>query len=565
MDAFRSNSSKQIADQYKPAPGYPYRPVLSPPQQIYNLQPGWSNCVITHAFAGIDPPKLLTPAAALVPDPTSTSAQIHTPKTTSEPSLKPVSGAAEAGSTKPTKRPVPSPAPAHKHQSTGPRSTPGPSSPSSPSSPSNAKKQPETPETSSDSIDTSADKIHSRPEGSQVSVPLEATSGTQSSSKTAKDSSIQDPFEDGTLQPVADAQISKSFYPFHPSKTFSDPSSEVRPLSPSTVRASVEIYEDGASTSLSSTAQSPHSDENYNQNYVSSGLNRISVHSGLLQESEDPQGTATAEPGSWRLQPQTKSEVSATNHNLDPLADPSSVPDPVRQPGDRSPIGSSTPAARQNSLYSSLPNTGGQQQPQMSSFGLNFDSDPASTTAAESESSLDGKPDHLASATLPGFNLIPQTGSNQLTSTISTAFNQSSDSEPDPSFDPAASTSIFPTSLMSDSNAREASALTTLKESPNVTPDPPPESVHGNANTLNGPQSVSSGSISAVLGNQTAIFSQPNSMSTASRLSPASSSTNSVVLYTGGGKENTSFGLEGLSIWLASVFLLFFPIMRNAP
>ena len=396
-------------------------------------------------------------------------------------------------------------------------------------------------------------------------MPLEATSGTQSSSKTVKDSSIQDPSED------ADTQIPKSLYPAHLSKTSSDQSSEVRPLSPSTavlvpLPTSIEIHENGASTSFSNTAQSPTSDENPDHNLFSSGLHSLSPHGGLLQESKDPQGTTTADPDSWRFQSQPMSEVLTASRNLpkqtdekidgpstvvvaDPLADLGSVLESPREPGIGSTIGSLIPAALQKSLYGSK--TRGQQQPQTSSFDLNIGDESASATAAESESSLDGKPDHSAPATLLESSPPSQTRPSQLTPAISTAFKQLSDPEPDPS-------STFPTSLMSDSNAREASAPTTVKGSPDVTPDPLAKSVHENANTLSDPQSESSSSINAVLGNQTAVASQLHSMSTAGRLAAASSSMNNVVRYKGGGKKNTSFRLEVLSIWLASVFLLLF-------
>ena len=62
-----------IADQYKPGPGNPYRPVLAAPSKLKGLQPGWSNCNIEAAFQGIDPPRALTPDSVIVAEPTPAS------------------------------------------------------------------------------------------------------------------------------------------------------------------------------------------------------------------------------------------------------------------------------------------------------------------------------------------------------------------------------------------------------------------------------------------------------------------------------------------------------------
>ena len=56
--------------EYKPAPGEPYRPVLSAPSRISSLLPEWSrsSCVIPAAlFNGVDPPRALKPAEILAP------------------------------------------------------------------------------------------------------------------------------------------------------------------------------------------------------------------------------------------------------------------------------------------------------------------------------------------------------------------------------------------------------------------------------------------------------------------------------------------------------------------
>ncbi|CAF9939064.1 hypothetical protein IMSHALPRED_001193 [Imshaugia aleurites] len=62
--------SVMCAMEYKPAPGEPYRPVLSAPSRISSLLPEWSrsSCVIPAAlFNGVDPPRALKPAEILAP------------------------------------------------------------------------------------------------------------------------------------------------------------------------------------------------------------------------------------------------------------------------------------------------------------------------------------------------------------------------------------------------------------------------------------------------------------------------------------------------------------------
>ena len=193
-DTFGTNLSKKIADQYKPAPGFPYRPVLSPPQQIYYLQPGWSNCVITHAFAGIDPPRPLTPAAALVPNPTPASTQSHAADTISTSLLESVPGAVGAGNEGPTRRP--SPAPAHNLKTAGPRSTPSPSSPSA------ADFDPQAPKNSLDpqesqvaKADTWLEELHA-PETSKIA------SESRTSSKSSPNSTVL-PYKSGDEKSVS--------------------------------------------------------------------------------------------------------------------------------------------------------------------------------------------------------------------------------------------------------------------------------------------------------------------------------------------------------------------------
>ena len=181
--------SRKIADQYKPAPGSPYRPVLSPPPQIYYLQPGWSNCVITHAFAGIDPPRPLTPAAALVPNPTTASSTHSHEADTISPSLhESEPGTIGAGNDGPTRKP--SPAPAHNLKPAGPRST---STPSPSSSPSTTLLDPQAPKKSLDPHESQVAKADSGLEDLHAPESSETATESRTSSETAKETSSSSP------------------------------------------------------------------------------------------------------------------------------------------------------------------------------------------------------------------------------------------------------------------------------------------------------------------------------------------------------------------------------------
>ena len=64
-------------DWYKPAPGEPYRPLIALPDKVRGLDPWWSACTDAYYFTGLDPPRTLQRAAAMVtpaasPDPTIT-------------------------------------------------------------------------------------------------------------------------------------------------------------------------------------------------------------------------------------------------------------------------------------------------------------------------------------------------------------------------------------------------------------------------------------------------------------------------------------------------------------
>ena len=67
-------------DWYKPAPGEPYRPLIALPEKVRDLDPWWSACTDAFYFTGLDPPRTLQKATAMVtpvapaanPDPTVT-------------------------------------------------------------------------------------------------------------------------------------------------------------------------------------------------------------------------------------------------------------------------------------------------------------------------------------------------------------------------------------------------------------------------------------------------------------------------------------------------------------
>ena len=53
-------------DWYKPAPGEPYRPLIALPEKVRDLDPWWSACTDAFYFTGLDPPRTLQRAVAMV-------------------------------------------------------------------------------------------------------------------------------------------------------------------------------------------------------------------------------------------------------------------------------------------------------------------------------------------------------------------------------------------------------------------------------------------------------------------------------------------------------------------
>ena len=342
-------SSLQIADQYMPAPGSPYRPVLSPPAQLYNLQSGWPNCVITHAFAGIDPPRALMPAAALVPHQTPASPQSQV--TTADPE-KVASRSPEASVTGATRDP--SPAPAHRSNAAGPTSTP------SPSAPSTAIKDPHTSKTSLDPQKAQHAKIHSQLNGWQARVSSEAASEKRVSSEKAKDLNIHAHFKDGSfISPPKPETSGEPLNAFQPSKVSSDQNSDQKatlspnPATPDPLPIPGEHDEEGATRPLTRTAQNPSPEDDparAGASFISDSTkaNTNGPPTPIINNSPtDPAAVATGgdpDPGSrpTSSSPSTHHEDPSPNDPGNPYPQPQTSPLPSNADGESAPTPPST-------------------------------------------------------------------------------------------------------------------------------------------------------------------------------------------------------------------------------
>lgn len=77
----------QTDQWYKPEPGEPYRPVISFPSKVFEIDPLWKSCS-TGIFIGLDPPIALRPATAMVPQVTP-AANTHPKQVEAKPSPSP--------------------------------------------------------------------------------------------------------------------------------------------------------------------------------------------------------------------------------------------------------------------------------------------------------------------------------------------------------------------------------------------------------------------------------------------------------------------------------------------
>ena len=533
------------------------------------------------------------PAAALVPNLTPTSPQSHGTETTSTSSLKPVSGAVEAGSTGATRDPPA--APAHKVQTAGPRSTP------SPSSSSNVKKDPLKPETSFNPQHTQAVETDPRVSKWQTPNSPEAIPKTHTSSKKAKDSSIRGPSKDRSFTSLANSEVPKiSFDAFQSSRVSSDQRSDIRSTLPPNAVASgslpthEEKHEEGVSIPATGTTRNPFFDDGHGQISIPSNLKTLPSRGSLPQESKYTQGRNTAEPGSPRLETLSDTEISTKNRDppyqtsgnpsgsfthltADPLGEPASVSNPARNPDVGASTGSSTLATLQSSPDDSLPNEQRKQQSQTSSPSSSADGGLTSIDMSALKPFLEVKPDPLTSS-LTGPKIITQTKSNPSisASASSIAFMEPSELKSDHLSYLLASISIRPTKSTSGSSTHKASAPANAmasKQYPNMTANPPPplsipssdlHSVPADSNALGRPQIWPSNSTKAIIGNQTAPALESGGASTVSGQAGASSFTskgfrgNTTVLPFKNGEEgNTISCFTSFLVRFGPIFLLF--------
>ena len=468
----------------------------------------------------------MTPAAALVPSPTSASTQGHAADTISTSLL-----AVGAGNEGPTRRP--SPAPAHNLKSAGPRSTPSPSSLSA------ADFDPQAPKNSLDPQESQVAKADSWLEDLHAPETSKIASESRTSSDTAKKTRIQEPSHDGTEIPNL-----LNFFRF--SRVSSSECSDIKSKSipnhvtPTSLPTHGENYEAGASLPVSSTTLGARP----SQNRISSNPSTLPSHGSSMQESEDLQGTSTAEPASWQLQTlldgristadrktpihtNKSSDESSTRVVADPLADPNSVLDPAGKPIVESITETSTRTALKSSPYNSLPNDPERLLRKIPSLALNSGISTSATIAA-SESFLEASLGLSTPAALMKVNSNIQTTSNPFDSASFMTFKQPSDTAPDP---------LLPLSVPS-SGLR--SSLT----------DP---------NTLINSQNKTSANIQAAFRNQTAFTPKLKSPSTAGGPVRASSSPIPTVLpYKSGDEKSVSFRPMRKLISFASVCFAFF-------
>ena len=473
--------------------------------------------MITHAFAGIDPPRLLTPAVALVPNPTPASTQTQR--------------AVEAGHEGPTRRS--SPVPAHNLKTAGPRSTSGSSSQAA------ADLDPQVSKSSLDLQESQVAKLGSWLEELQTPGISKVASESRPSFETAKKTRIQDPSHDGTEIPNL-----LKFFRF--SRVSSIESSDIKAKStpnhvtPTPLPTHGENYEAGASLPFPSTTLGAKP----GQNHISSNPSTLPSHGSSMQEGEDLQGTSTAGPASWRLQTRLDggistayrktpiytnkcSHESSTRVVADPLADFNSVLDPVEKPIVESTTETSTNTALKSSPFNSLPNDPEWLLRKIPSLALNAGISTSATIAA-SESFLEASLGLSTPAAMMKGNSNIQTTSDPLDSASFMTFKQPSDTALD---------SLLPLSVPSSCLR---SSLT----------DP---------NTVSNSQNKTSANIQAAFRNQTAFASKLKSPPTAGRTVRASGSPVPTVLpYKSGDEKSVSFRLMRKLISFASVFFAFF-------
>lgn len=220
----------------------------------------------------------MTPATALVPNPTPASTQSHAADTISTSLLKSVPGAVGAGNEGPTRGP--SPVPAHSLKTAGPRSTPSPSSPSA------AAFDPQTPKNSLDPQESQVAKADSWLEALHAPETSKTASESRTSSKTAKKTRIQDHSHDGT-------EIPNLLNFFRYSRVSSSENSDIKSRStpnhvtPTSLPTHGENHEAGASLPFPSTTLGARP----SQNHVPSNSSTLTSHGSSMHS--DPFDSAS--------------------------------------------------------------------------------------------------------------------------------------------------------------------------------------------------------------------------------------------------------------------------------
>lgn len=459
----------------------------------------------------------MTPAAALVPNPTPASTQTQR--------------AVEAGHEGPTRRP--SPVPAHNLKTAGPRSTPSPSSQAA------TDLDPQVSKSSLDPQESQVAKPGSWLEELQTPGISKIASESWTSFETAKKTRIQDSSHDGT-------EITNLPRFFRFLRVSSRESSDIKSKStanhvtPTSLPTHGENYEVGVSLPFPSTTLGAKP----SQNHISSNPSTLPSHGSSMQESEDPQGTSTAGPASWRLQTRLDGRIatadrkrpiytnkssheSSTRVVVDPLAHFNSVLDPAEKPIVESTTETSTNIALKSSPLDSLPNDPEWLLRKIPSLALNTGLSTSATIAA-SDSFLEASLGFPTPAALMKMNSSIQTTSDPFDSASFMTFKQPSDTAPDPP---------LPLSVPS-SGLR--SSLT----------DP---------NTLSNSQNKTSANIQAAFRNQTAFASKSKSPPTAGGPVRASGSPVPTVLpYKSGDEKGVSFRSLRKLISFVAVFFAFF-------
>ena len=357
------------------------------------------------------------PAAALVPHqtPASPPSQI----TTADPE-KIGSRSPEASATGATRDS--SPEPAHRSKAAGPTSTPSPSAPIS------ASNVPHTSKTSSEPQKAQHAKILPQLNGWQARMSSEVASEMQVSSEKAKDSSIQDSFNDGSsISPPKPEASGESIDAIQPSKVSSDQKSDQKDTLSRNSATSDPLptfeghHEEGATRPSTRTAQTPFPEDDPYRAGASFIPDPSPNPSNLGQENKHPQDPGTAEAGSLQFDGQSNGDISTAdskppdsskgNPNGPPArvinnspTDPAAVANAAGDPG----LGSVTAPSSPSLHHDASPDDQGNPypQPRTSPLPSNADDGSAPTPPSASNPLLQPPSPETPPASVPS-DLIP--------------------------------------------------------------------------------------------------------------------------------------------------------------